>query len=57
LKIKNGGDKDIKVVTEMRCEILGWSELAQGGQEVRRIQGGNKHSGFRIYGRYFSPLK
>lgn len=32
----------------MRCEILGWSELAQGGGEAALIHGGNKHSGFTI---------
>jgi len=37
----------------MRCEILGWSELAQGGGEAGLILGGNKHSGFTIHGGFF----
>jgi hypothetical protein len=34
----------------MRSETLGWSELAQGGEEAGLIHGGNKHSGFTIHG-------
>jgi hypothetical protein len=50
----SGGDKDIKVVTEIRCEILGWPELAQGGEETGLIHGGKKHLGFTIHkGFYF----
>jgi hypothetical protein len=37
----------------MRCEILGCSELAQGGGEPGLIHGGNKHSGFTIHGGIF----
>jgi hypothetical protein len=32
----------------MKCERLGWSELAQGGEEAGLIHVGNKHSGFTI---------
>ena len=48
-KIRYGGDKIIKVITEMRCGILGWSEQDQGGQEAGIIHSGNKHSGFTIH--------
>ena len=37
----------------MRCEILGWSEPAQGGGEAELIHDGNKHSGFTIHGGFF----
>jgi hypothetical protein len=31
---RSEGDTNIKVVTEIRCEVAGWSELAQGGEEA-----------------------
>jgi hypothetical protein len=37
----------------MRCEILGWSELAQGGEEAGLIHGGNKHPVFTTHGEFF----
>lgn len=40
-------------MTEKICEILGWSELAQGGQEAGFIRSGNKRAVFTIHGRYF----
>lgn len=52
---RSGRDKYIKVVTEMRCKMLGWSELTQSGEEAELIHGGNKHSGFKIHGGFFWP--